>query len=124
MVRLCALLVLLAACGGAGLPVHKGKDDYLAALRIEGNKAISTSFLLPRLALSGALNKRSIDEYNLLLDTDFTEAHDEEDVHQMMKCAAVLCWVLRHDHYPQFADLLTGIEADLAAQGIEVRKYS
>ena len=69
MVRLCALLVLLAACGGAQLPVHKGNDDYLAALKIEGNKALASSYLLPRLALTAALNRRSIDDYNLLLDT-------------------------------------------------------
>ena len=69
MVRLCALLVLLAACGGAQLPVHKGPDDYLAALKIEGNKALSTSYLLPRLALTAAVGRRSIDDYNLQLDT-------------------------------------------------------
>jgi translocation and assembly module TamA len=69
MVRLCALLVLLAACGGAQLPVHKGPDDYLAAVKIEGNKALATSYLLPRLALTAAINRRSIDDYNLLLDT-------------------------------------------------------
>ena len=70
MARLCALLVLLAACGAAAPRVtHTGKDDYLAALRIEGNAAISSDYLLPRLALSAALQRRSIDDYNLLLDT-------------------------------------------------------
>src|SRR6185503_19085414 len=69
MIRLCALLVLLAACGGAQRPVHKGPDDYLAALEVHGNKAISSSYLLPRLALTAAINRRSIDDYNLLLDT-------------------------------------------------------
>jgi translocation and assembly module TamA len=73
MVRFCALLVLslfaIGACGGASLPPHRGNDDYLAALKLEGNKALTTAYLLPRLALSGALGRRSIDDYNLLLDT-------------------------------------------------------
>ena len=69
MVRSCVLVLLVAACGGAALPTHRGNDDYLAALKIEGNAAIPSSYLLPRLAMTAALNRRSIDDYNLLLDT-------------------------------------------------------
>jgi translocation and assembly module TamA len=69
MARVCALVVLLVACGGAPAVTHPAKDDYLAALQIEGNSAIETKYLLPRLALSAAIDRRSIDDYNLLLDT-------------------------------------------------------
>ncbi|HEY1817677.1 MAG TPA: BamA/TamA family outer membrane protein [Kofleriaceae bacterium] len=72
MVRACVLPMLLvvaiSACGGRHAVVRRPSDDYLAALKIEGNTAISTSYLLPRLALSGAVGRRSIDDYNLLLD--------------------------------------------------------
>ena len=68
MGRLCVLVMVVAACG-ARLPTHQGNDDYLAALKIEGNAAIKTSYLLPRLALHDAVGRRSIDDYNLLLDT-------------------------------------------------------
>jgi translocation and assembly module TamA len=72
MVRLCAWLLLslfaIGACG-ASMPPHRGNDDYLADLKIEGNKAITTKYLLPRLATMAALGRRSIDDYNLLLDT-------------------------------------------------------
>jgi outer membrane protein assembly factor BamA len=69
MSRVCVLVMLVAACGGTALSPHRGNDDYLAALKLEGNTAIPTSYLLPRLALTAALQRRSIDDYNLLLDT-------------------------------------------------------
>ena len=75
MVRRIAALVGLAlvalaviACGAKQVP-HTGSDDYLAKLDVKGNTAISTDYLLPRLALDAAVGKRNIDDYNLLLDT-------------------------------------------------------
>jgi translocation and assembly module TamA len=82
MVRLCAWLLLslvaIGACGGASLPPHSGNDDYLAALKIEGNKAITTEYLLPRLAMTAAIGRRSIDDYNEMLDTQRIKAAYEK----------------------------------------------
>ena len=64
------VLLALAACGGAPKRVHKPGDEYLAAIRIEGNRAIPSDDLIPGLALErNALAPRSIDDYKLQLDT-------------------------------------------------------
>lgn len=37
--------------------------------------------------------------------------------------AAVLCWVLGHDHNPSFAQMLTAIEGQLQSRGIVLESH-
>ena len=65
------VLLALVACGGAQpVRVHKPGEEYLIAIKLEGNTAIPSSDLLPGLALQrNATAQRSIDDYQLQLDT-------------------------------------------------------
>jgi outer membrane protein assembly factor BamA len=63
--------VALAACGGAPARVHKPGDEYLAAIRLEGNHAIASDDLIPRLGIHTAEEgQRAVDDYQLQLDTE------------------------------------------------------
>jgi outer membrane protein assembly factor BamA len=70
--RRLVVLLALAACGGATpARVHKPGEEYLAAIRIEGNTAIDSDDLIPGLALERtAVAQRSIDDYQVQLDTN------------------------------------------------------
>jgi outer membrane protein assembly factor BamA len=60
----------LAACASAPPRVHKAGDEYLATIRIEGNHAIDSDSLIPKLALHRVEEgQRAIDDYQLQLDT-------------------------------------------------------
>ncbi len=71
MVRWVALISLVVACGGTGTRApRKPGDEYLSAIRIEGNKAIDSDDLIPRLGLEHAAEaQRAVDDYQLQLDT-------------------------------------------------------
>jgi outer membrane protein assembly factor BamA len=63
-------LTVLVACGGGQRRVHHPGDEYLAEIRIVGVTADERDLLLPRLALHRTQEaERSIDEYQLQLDT-------------------------------------------------------
>ncbi len=73
--RLVVLLALVACGGAAPVRVHKPGDEYLVAIKIEGNTAIPSSDLIPGLALQrNATAQRAIDDYQLQLDTARIEA--------------------------------------------------
>lgn len=63
-------MVGLTACGGAQRVRPRG-DEYLAAIRLEGSRAIPNDEILPGLALSRTLSAgRALDPYQLSLDAD------------------------------------------------------
>jgi outer membrane protein assembly factor BamA len=63
------LLLAIAACHHA--PVHKPGDEYLEAIRFEGNRELSNKSLLNGLALHRAEDKGdAADPYQVQLDTD------------------------------------------------------
>lgn len=73
--RLVVLLALVACGGAAPVRVHKPGDEYLVAIKIEGNTSIPSSDLIPGLALQrNAKGQRAIDDYQLQLDTARIEA--------------------------------------------------
>ena len=64
------VLLALVACGSAPPRVHKPGEEFLKAIRIEGNVAIASDDLIPGLALErNALAERPIDDYQLQVDT-------------------------------------------------------
>lgn len=64
----CALAVL-AGCGGRRR-VERPRDEWLAEIRIEGNRAIERDELIPRLALDRTRTAgRGVDAYQLEVDT-------------------------------------------------------
>ncbi len=67
---LVVLLAVAAACGPRG-PVHRPGEDWLAAITLEGNKAIDTDDLRDGLALKRVEDEGGpIDPYQLNVDTD------------------------------------------------------
>jgi translocation and assembly module TamA len=69
MYRALAVLALLAACHHA--KVHKPGDEWLEAIKFEGNHAMPNSALLTGLALHRAEQQgRAADPYQVQLDTD------------------------------------------------------
>ena len=70
MARLAVVIALLVACGGGGRHARKPGDEYLSGIHIEGNTAIDSDDLLPRLGLAHAAEaQRAVDDYQLQLDT-------------------------------------------------------
>jgi outer membrane protein assembly factor BamA len=65
------VLLAVAACGGSeGTRVHHKGDEYLKAIRVEGNHAISSGDLIPGLAMARVVARQgAIDDYQLKIDT-------------------------------------------------------
>jgi len=62
------MLVLIAACGGGGRKrVHRPGEEYLAGIKIEGNRAIEDDKLRKGLVLNRAIG-RGVDEYQINSD--------------------------------------------------------
>ena len=67
---LVVLLVVAAACGSHGA-VHRPGEDWLAEIKIEGNKGVDTDDLRDGLALKRVQDEGGpIDPYQLAVDTD------------------------------------------------------
>jgi len=69
-------LGVASACGGQ-LHTHEPGVDYLAAIRLEGNRAIATGALEPALALHEVIREGGpLDPYLLTADTERIRAAD------------------------------------------------
>ena len=65
------LVWLVLAIGCRAQPrVHKPGDEWLSAIKVEGNRAIDRDDLVPKLALYRVLDKRALDPYQLSIDTE------------------------------------------------------
>lgn len=67
---LAVFAVVLAACGGGGAAVRPVGQEWLVAIRIEGNLTVADRDLIPRLSLARTVKTgRAADPYQLTLDT-------------------------------------------------------